>query len=44
MTVIVITHNQAITAIADRVIRVRSGKVEKMYLNDNPADIAEIEW
>ena len=44
MTVIVITHNQAITAIADRVIRVRSGKVEKMYLNDSPADIAEIEW
>ena len=44
MTVIVITHNSAITSIADRVIRVRSGKVEKMFLNENPADISEIEW
>ena len=44
MTVIVITHNSAITAMGDRVIRVKSGKVEKMYKNDHPADIDEIEW
>ena len=44
MTVVVITHNSAITAIADRVIRVRSGRVEEMYCNADPADISEIEW
>ncbi len=44
MTVIVITHNSAITAIADRVIRVRNGMVEKIYRNEHPADISEIEW
>ena len=44
MTVIVITHNSAITAMADRIITVKSGRVEKMYRNENPADISEIEW
>ncbi|MBE5995996.1 MAG: ABC transporter ATP-binding protein [Lachnospiraceae bacterium] len=44
MTVVVITHNSAITAIADRVIRVRSGRVEEIYCNADPADISEIEW
>ena len=43
-TVIVITHNSALTAMADRVITVRSGKIEKEYLNPDPADISEIEW
>ena len=44
MTVVVITHNLAITAMADRVITVKSGKVEKVRLNDHPADISAIEW
>ncbi len=44
MTVIIITHNSALTAMADRVIRVRSGTVSSVELNENPLDIAEIEW
>ncbi len=44
MTVIIITHNSALTAMADRVIKVRSGTVRSVTLNENPQDIAEIEW
>ncbi len=44
MTVIIITHNGALTAMADRVIKVRSGTVNSVQLNENPQDIAEIEW
>lgn len=43
-TVIVITHNSAITAMADRIITVRSGRIEKEYLNSNVVDVANIEW
>ena len=43
-TVVVITHNLAITAMADRVITIKSGKVEKVRLNEHPADISAIEW
>ena len=44
MTVIIITHNAALTAMADRVIRVKNGTVESVTINDNPQDISEIEW
>lgn len=44
MTVIVITHNQALTAMADRVITVKSGTIAHMELNENVADVADIEW
>ena len=44
MTVIVITHNQAITPMADRVITMRSGSVESMTVNDAPLDVDKIEW
>ena len=44
MTVIIITHNGALTEMADRVIKVRSGTVTEVRLNENPQDIAEIEW
>ena len=44
MTVIIITHNGALTAMADRVIKVRSGTVSSVQKNENPQDIAEIEW
>lgn len=44
MTVIIITHNGALTEMADRVIKVRSGTVADVRLNENPQDIAEIEW
>ena len=43
-TVIVITHNSALTAMADRVIRVKNGKIEQEFLNPEPADISTIEW
>ncbi len=43
-TVIVITHNQALTAMADRIITVKSGTVTKMIKNENIVDIADIEW
>ena len=44
MTVIIITHNGALTAMADRVIRVKSGTVASVATNETPQDIAEIEW
>ena len=44
MTVIIITHNSALTAMADRVIRVKNGTVASVEVNPNPTDIAEIEW
>ena len=44
MTVIIITHNGALTAMADRVIQVRSGTVTSVTPNEHPVDIAEIEW
>lgn len=44
MTVIVITHNSAITPMADRVIHIKSGKVGKMILNEKPVSVEQIEW
>ena len=44
MTVIIITHNSALTAMADRVITVRSGTVRDVKLNPSPTPISEIEW
>ena len=44
MTVIIITHNSALTDIADRVIRVKNGTIASVTLNDHPKDISEIEW
>ena len=44
MTIIIITHNAALTAMADRVIRVHSGTVASVTVNPNPVDISEIEW
>ncbi len=43
-TVIVITHNQALTAMADRVITVKNGTIRSEVINENPIDIADIEW
>lgn len=44
MTVVVITHNQALAAMADRIITVKSGTVESMRINENIVDVADIEW
>ena len=44
MTVIVITHNTALTPMADRVIHIRNGKVSRVEKNPNPTPVEEIEW
>ena len=44
MTVIVITHNSALAPMADRLIRIKNGKVSSMEKNENPVSIDEIEW
>ncbi len=44
MTVILITHNQAITPMADRVIRMKNSRVSQITLNDRPTPVEEIEW
>lgn len=43
-TVVVITHNQAITQMADRVIYFKNGKVEKTFINTAPVPVERIEW
>lgn len=43
-TVIVITHNQALTAMADRIITVKSGTIVSMVTNEDIVDVSEIEW
>ena len=44
MTVILITHNSAIAPMADRVIKIKNGKVSKVTLNENPISVETIEW
>lgn len=44
MTVIVITHNQALTPMGDRVIHIRNGVVNEEEINEHPVDIEKIEW
>lgn len=44
MTVVIITHNSALTAMADRVIKVKNGTVVDMRRNENATPVEEIEW
>jgi putative ABC transport system ATP-binding protein len=44
MTVIVITHNSAIAPMADRVIEIKNGQVNRITLNDTPTPVEMIEW
>ena len=44
MTVVVITHNTAITPMADRIVKIKSGKVESVKDNPVPTPVSEIEW
>lgn len=44
MTVIVITHNQAIAPMADRVIHIKNGRVSSMTMNEKPVSVETIEW
>lgn len=43
-TVIVITHNSALTAMADRVIKVKNGTISSVRMNDEPLPVERIEW
>ena len=43
-TVIVITHNTALTGMADRIIQVRSGQIVSNQVNEHPVPVQEIEW
>ena len=42
--VIIVTHNQALKDMADKVIHIKSGQIEKIEINENPKNIEEIEW
>lgn len=42
--VIIVTHNQALKDMADKVITIKNGRVERVLLNDEPKPIEEIEW
>lgn len=44
MTVLLITHNQAITPMADRVITMKNGKIAAMQQNAEPVPVSEIAW
>ena len=44
VTVVIITHNSALTPMADRVIRIKSGKVLSSEVNEHPTPIENIEW
>ena len=44
MTVIVITHNSALTPMADRVIKIKNGKVSQVTMNESPVSVETIEW
>ena len=44
ITTIIITHNEAIAPMADRVIKFRNGRVEDIIINNNPINIKNIEW
>lgn len=44
MTVVIITHNAALTPMANRVITLRNGKIQRIAINDNPLPADRIEW
>ncbi len=44
MTVIVITHNSALMPMADKIIKINDGKIERILLNENPTPVEQIEW
>ena len=44
MTIVIITHNSALTAMADRVVKIKNGTVESVHINDEPKPVEDIEW
>ena len=43
-TIVIVTHNSNIAEIADKIIRVRSGKIQSIENNSNPKNVDEVEW
>ncbi|MCM0648125.1 ABC transporter ATP-binding protein [Clostridium swellfunianum] len=43
-TVVIITHNLALTSIGNRVIKVKSGKIDSITVNETPMDVERVEW
>ena len=43
-TVVIVTHNSKLAEAADKLIRIKNGKIESITVNENPLDIHEIEW
>ena len=43
-TIVIVTHNSNIAEIADKIIRVRSGKIQSIEKNENPKNVDEVEW
>ena len=43
-TVIIITHNSALTQMADRVVHIRNGAVQRVEINASPMPVEQIEW
>ena len=43
-TVIIVTHNADFAQCADKVIRMKNGKIKELTINDNPAPVREVEW
>ncbi|MBR0510100.1 MAG: ABC transporter ATP-binding protein, partial [Clostridia bacterium] len=44
MTVVIITHNTSLTPMADRVITMKSGRLQRIAINDNPLPVKRLEW
>ena len=44
VTVLIITHNSALTAMADRVIKVKNGRITSNVVNENPVNVDTLEW
>ena len=44
MTIVIVTHNSALCDMADRVVRVKSGRIESETINENPIPVEQIEW
>ncbi|MBS5786628.1 MAG: ABC transporter ATP-binding protein [Clostridioides difficile] len=44
MTVIIITHNLALTQMGDKVVKVKNGRIESVEINENPTPVERIEW
>jgi len=43
-TVVLVTHNSAIGSVANRVVRLRSGRIVEEYVNPSPLPIEQLEW